>query len=728
MMLVNIRDVPYLIGMDDRPLRSLPITYEIELETVKDGIDSITLELPIEEDIIPEQKIIYRGKKYLITEIEETKVNRRVVVTAESLFVELNTTISEFQLNDATLFDAVERALRGTGWTVGTIEAGDDKYFMAEEGVTVLYILRRLSKLSGSVDVEFDTINRVVNYRVRQHRDLGVIFRYQKNVKEITKTTVFPRATRLMPIGRGGLTIASVNNGSDYIEDFSWYESLGMTKQEAKKHYTKTMIWKDERYIYAGNLMREGQRKLSQLAHPQIAYDVELSYLDVDLQVGDYAYVIDEELGIKVQVEVVKLNEYKDPTKNRVELNYLVPALHDDAGGSDVVQTSDSSVDIAYTRLNNDVVVEAGRYTEALHIALTTYAPTNLQLGIYMVGESSMDSTLDGYISMGGNKIGMPIRYKLNSGWNTISLMMILTQIQEGTNTISLYLSVDQGTFTLSRDESELALIGMNMLGGTSARLPRANVVEMVEFDAINVSDIPFISTQIPTSKTITENVIFPESLDVTDTPSIIFEGIDYTTEPPSTPTGVIVTIGLGAISLKWAENTEVFLAGYHIYVDGVRNNREVVTDTTYNITGLEHGVSYRIEITAISVWSIESEPYVIEVEMPEIELPIYFPLPGEVQNYDNWIITNRIDEIVLYAVNGEVRANIRGENIGSTETGWMSWRWVDGGWVFRSDATNYLGSSVFDHTDLILTSHDIIDDTTGDVVFWGYQGEVIFE
>lgn len=511
MMLINVRDVPYLIGIDDRPLRSLPVTYEIELETVKDGIDSITLELPITEEIIPEQKIIYRDKKYVITEIEETKANRRTLVTAESLFVELNTTISEFQLDGATLFDAVEKALRGTGWTIGTIEADDGKYFMAEEGVTVLYILRRLGKLSDSVDVEFDTINRVVNYRVRQQRDLGVIFRYQKNIREITKTTVFPRATRLMPIGRGGLTIASVNNGSDYIEDFSWYESLGMTKQEARERYTKTMIWKDERYIYAGNLMREGQRKLSQLAHPQIAYDVELSYLDVDLQVGDYAYVIDEELGIKVRVEVVKLNEYKDPTKNKVELNYLVPALHDDAGGSEVGQVSgDSPVDIAYTRLNNDVVIEAGRYTEALHIALTTYAPTNLQLGIYMVGESSMDSTLDGYISMGGNKVGMPIRHKLNSGWNTISLMMVLTQIQEGADMISLYLSVDQGTFTLSRDESELALIGRNILGGASARLPRANVVDTVEFvDAIDVSDAPSISLQTPTSRVITDDVVF---------------------------------------------------------------------------------------------------------------------------------------------------------------------------------------------------------------------------
>lgn len=500
MMLVNIRDVPYLIDIDDNPLRSLPITYEIELETVKDGIDSITLELPVEEDIIPEQKIIYRDKKYLITEIEETKVSRRVIVTAESLFVELNTTISEFKVEYATLASAVELALRNTGWTIGTIEADDDMYFMAEEGVTVLYILRMLGRTSRFVDVEFDTINRRVNYRIEQQRDLGVIFRYQKNIKEITKTTIFPRATRLIPVGRGGLTIASVNNGSDYIEDFSWYESLGMTEQEARKHYTKTMIWKDERFIYAGSLMREGLRRLSKLAHPQIAYDVELSYLDMDLQVGDYAYVVDEELGIQVKVEVVKLNEYKDPTNNKVELNYLVPALHDDAGGGDVGQSiDDPPIDIAYTRLNNDVVVEEGRYTEVLHIALTTYAPTNLQLGIYIVGESSANSTLDGYVSMGGSRIGMPIRHRLNSGWNTISLMMVLTQIQEGADTISLYLSVDQGTFTLTKDESELALIGRNMLGGTSARLPRANVVEMVELtDTIDVLDIPSISLQTP--------------------------------------------------------------------------------------------------------------------------------------------------------------------------------------------------------------------------------------
>ena len=724
---VNIRDVPYLIGLDDNPLRSLPLTFEIESETVKDGIDSVILELPIEETIIPEQKIIYKDRKYVITEIEEVKSARKVIVTAESLFVELNTTINEFHLEDATLYDAVETALKGTGWTVGTIESDEGKYFMSEEGVTILYVLRRLGRLSDSVDVEFDTINRVVNYRVQQQRDLGVIFRYQKNIKEITKTTVFPRATRLMPIGRGGLTIANVNDGSDYIEDFSWYESLGMTTQEAKEHYTKTMIWKDERYIYAGNLMREGQRKLSQLAHPQIAYDVELSYLDMDLQVGDYAYVIDEELGIKVKVEVVKLNRYKDPTRDKVELNYLVPALHDDAGGSDMEQAGGSSVEIAYTRLNDGVVVEAERYTEALHIALTTYAPTNLQLSIYMVGESSVDSTLDGYISMGGNKIGMPIRHRLNSGWNTISLMMILTQIQEGTNTISLYLSVDQGTFTLSKDESELALIGRNMLGGTSARLPRANVVEVVEFEVMAVDEENNVVVDNPKRTNIIENIEFSE-FNATDMPSIIIEGIDYTNEPPAVPTGVTYTIGINAVMLEWDENEEDFVAGYNVYVDGIKHNDEVIFDTQYTVTGLEHGKSYLIELRAQSVWGFESESYEIYVELPEIELPIYFPLPSEAQNYDSWIIVNRPEGITLYAVNGEVRVNYDGENVGSTESGWMSWWWTDEGWVFRSDSTLRLGSNAFGQDDFILTSHDIIDDITGEVVFLGYQGEVIFE
>ena len=67
-------------------------------------------------------------------------------------------------------------------------------------------------------------------------------------------------------------------------------------------------------------------------------------------------------------------------------------------------------------------------------------------------------------------------------------------------------------------------------------------------------------------------------------------------------------------------------------------------------------------------------------------------------------------------------------DNVSSTENGWMSWWWTDEGWVFRSDSTAGLGSNVIDQDDFILTSHDIIDDITGEVVFEGYQGEVIFE
>src|SRR5690606_17153195 len=64
----------------------------------------------------------------------------------------------------------------------------------------------------------------------------------------------------------------------------------------------------------------------------------------------------------------------------------------------------------------------------------------------------------------------------------------------------------------IERDKIELYIMAKNLLGGTSAKLPRANVVEEVEFvDAISVYEVPSISLSLqpPTSIVITEDVVF---------------------------------------------------------------------------------------------------------------------------------------------------------------------------------------------------------------------------
>jgi len=111
-----------------------------------------------------------------------------------------------------------------------------------------------------------------------------------------------------------------------------------------------------------------------------------------------------------------------------------------------------------------------------------------MQVGLVLVGTASTDLTLDGYFDIAGQKVGVPIRQKVFAGSNIISVTFLLTQIQEGSDFLRLFLKTNTGTFTVSKNESQLYIVGRNLLGGLSAELPYASIVEEVQMPSIPLS------------------------------------------------------------------------------------------------------------------------------------------------------------------------------------------------------------------------------------------------
>src|SRR5690606_17259465 len=594
--MINVRDVPYLLDLDGTPIKALNNREHLEIEHTDNESSIMTLIYDIEETFITEQQIVYRNNRYIISEIEQQKSSRTTKITAEIAYLELadkNVTINS---TDEVLEVIAQKALNGSKWSVGTVEDTTTKHNMNRADVSSLSVLRLLARIAD-LKLVFDTINFKVHFLNDDANDLGFLFRYRKNLADITKTTFAPKATTLIPFGKGGLTIESVNNGRRYVEDFSWYESLGYTKSEARRLFNKVHTFSDERFVYAGNLMREAERRLRTLAHPQIAYEVSVSHLDKDIKIGDYGYVIDEELGIKVNVKVVRLIEYEDVNDNQIELNYLIPGL------ADVQETTDTS---HYEQTLSTIVVQNessfvgdSNFKLLLSMTITNYASTHAQLGLVIVGQASTNTLLELYFDIDGRKHDFEVKQVVQPGYNTIALPMLFTQIQEGSHLLNVFLKVNNGTFTIERNNAQMFVQAENLQGGLATTMPRANVVEEVKF--------PFTR------------------IDVTDIlVEIEMGGLIYTDEPPAMPTGVTYTVDLekNEVKIEWNENTEEFLLGYNVYVNGVKHNDEIILDTEYIVTGLERGNSYSIELKAQSIWGIESEPYVIEVEMPEYEVP----------------------------------------------------------------------------------------------------------
>lgn len=514
--MISVRDVPYLLDLDGTPIKALNNREHLEIEHIDNESSIMTLIYDINETFITEQQIVYRENRYVISEIEQQKSPRTTTITAEIAYLELADKNVTINATDEVLEVIAQKALNGTKWTVGTVEDITTKHNMNRADVSSLSVLRLLARIAD-LKLVFDTINFKVHLLKDNANNLGFLFRYRKNLADITKTTFAPKATTLIPFGKGGLTIESVNNGRRYVEDFSWYESLGYTKSEARRLFNKVHTFSDEHFVYAGNLMREAERRLRTLAHPQIAYEVAVAYLDRDINIGDYGYVIDEELGIKVNVKVVRLIEYEDVNNNQIELNYLIPGL------ADVQETTDTS---HYEQTLSTIVVQNessfvgdNNFKLLLSMTITNYASTHAQLGLAIVGQASTNALLELYFDIDGEKHDFEVKQVLQPGYNMISLPMIITQIQEGSHLLNVFLKVSDGNFTVARHDARMFLQAEHLLGGLATTLPSANVVEEVEFTVTNidVTDNVVAKTQVPITINVTEQVEFIDIIDVTD-------------------------------------------------------------------------------------------------------------------------------------------------------------------------------------------------------------------
>ena len=218
--MINVRDVPYLLDLDGTPIKALNNREHLEIEHKDNESSIMTLIYDIEETFITEQQIIYRENRYIISEIEQQKSSRTTKITAEIAYLELADKNVIINATDELLEVITRKALNGTKWTVGTVADLTTKHNMHREDVSSLSVLRLLARIA-ELKLVFDTINYKVHFLEDDANDVGFLFRYRKNLSDITKTTFTPKATTLIPFGKGGLTTESINNGVRYVEYFS---------------------------------------------------------------------------------------------------------------------------------------------------------------------------------------------------------------------------------------------------------------------------------------------------------------------------------------------------------------------------------------------------------------------------------------------------------------------------------------------------------------------------
>ena len=318
------------------------------LTTEVNGEQTITFTLPqrhAARQLVRAERIVeVAGELYRIRGVTSYRDGRvpMVEVYAEARFYDLGTA---GQL-DARDFAAVQPGtvmaiiLAGTGWTIGRVNVTTTRTWSLQEG-SPLAALRQVAKVHGG-DLVFDNKARTVSLLTFAGRRDGLTFFYGRGVtgaKRVEDTTTL--VTRLYARNAEGLTIADVNGGLPYVEDFTWTTEV------------RTAVYDFASGTNPFTMLAMATATLGRRSKPKVSYEVEV----VDLSAwsaqaldrfacGDEVKVIDAELGIDTTDRIVRLEyDLLRPWASKITLSEKLRELGDSSGPDGGTLTTGADID-----------------------------------------------------------------------------------------------------------------------------------------------------------------------------------------------------------------------------------------------------------------------------------------------------------------------------------------------------------------------------------------------
>lgn len=268
-------------------------------------------------EVTPECYIRDGQNEYVVKEVDRTTTGFPVIYAALNLEELEGKAWKTFSASDATILEAAQLAIAGTGWTV----AGSDVSKRRNAGIVKKSALGVLQDLCTAFmcEISFDTINKAVTFHAQRGSDRGVYFLAGLNLVQLTKKSdSYGFYTRIVPYGADGLDIKSVNSGVEYIDNTQYSTKV------------RTYIWEDTNYTDAQALKDDATAKLADISKPKVSYSAQVidlarmsaDYSLLDYGLGDTVTLIDKNTGTRDKQRIVKLVEYpEEPNRNTCEMS-----------------------------------------------------------------------------------------------------------------------------------------------------------------------------------------------------------------------------------------------------------------------------------------------------------------------------------------------------------------------------------------------------------------------
>ena len=309
----------WLYDNNHNKIEFLPYYKDRNIESVlSTGDKTLNFSYPIEKskNIIEENYIRTQTDEYVIT---QTKYKDTTIeVTAKLNVEELEGVVfPKFNLEYGTITEALNIILADTTWTIGYCEVNKKRAMSGQ--YRSAWELSQMCIDTFMCELEYDTINKKINVYEKRGTYKGVFLIDGVNMKDLEiQSNSNEFFTRIIPIGKNGLTIESVNNGKAYIDNHQYSNKI------------KTKYWRDERYTIAQNLYDDALVKLSESSIPTISYTMTVKdlakmnkdYKAYEFNLGDTVLVKSKERNLQLKERIVKYKEYpENPQNNVVELS-----------------------------------------------------------------------------------------------------------------------------------------------------------------------------------------------------------------------------------------------------------------------------------------------------------------------------------------------------------------------------------------------------------------------
>lgn len=268
------------------------------------------------EYLLCEGYIQTENAEYVIKSVKPGE--KYISVSGTQNIEELESDAESFSWKRKRLDIAIGELLQGTGWTVAYCDI--EKTRSLTKTYCNKWDVIKQAKTLYRAECIVDSINKTLSFYEQYGSDRGAYFIEDLNLRKISADiTSYDFYTQIKPIGKNGLTIASVNGGVEILENYSY----------SKKK--KLLIWKDERYTIPENLLEDAQYKLQEISQPYASYSADVidlarqypeKYGILSYWIGDTVTTVSRRTGVRIKQRIVKLTVYMHETvKNTCEIS-----------------------------------------------------------------------------------------------------------------------------------------------------------------------------------------------------------------------------------------------------------------------------------------------------------------------------------------------------------------------------------------------------------------------